>query len=62
MWYLEPVVSKARVFGPDFPSVSYLRIFVGREINAASREIVLYRGAVPVTGPDAQGAVHRGDP
>jgi hypothetical protein len=29
---------------------------------AALREIVLYGGAVPLTGPDAQGAVYRGDP
>ncbi len=29
---------------------------------AASREIVLNGGAVPLAGPDAQGAVYRGNP
>jgi len=34
----------------------------GPETYAAPREIVLNGGAVPITGPDAQGAVYRGDP
>jgi hypothetical protein len=41
---------------------------VGRTVTArrdlgpgsALREIALYGGAVPLTGPDAQGAVYRG--
>jgi hypothetical protein len=56
---------RGRVVGPGVDDDVRVKLAGQRELlvgDVFAAGIVLYGGAVPVTGPDAKGAVYRGDP